>query len=463
MTLSFTLTERQHEELRNMLFPGDGLESAAILICRYTGPKRERLIVSEILNVPDCACAIRRPDFISWPGASIEEAIDKAEREGDAIVLIHSHPGGWLEFSKADDSSDHTTVPGLFAAIDADGFYHGSAIMTPDGAMKTRVYNQKGNKLEIGQIWRIGHSITNVSAPNLSPIMPFGSQMTVSFARQTACVIGVSGTGSLVAELLARKGIGHLILIDFDAIEHKNLNRIVNSAVADAEANRLKTKMMADAIARYAPDTKVTIINSRIDDREAVIVASAANVIFSCVDSMAGRSIAELISQCCLIPLIDLGVTIPTRRDAKGSPHVADVCGRIDFVRPDGPNLTERGVVTAGGLRREYLMENAPEAAKLEIEAGYIQGVHEEAPSVMALNMRAASDAVLEWIERQYPYRLDGNKGFARTLFSHAAGEVEFYSDDDFECGPVQDLGRGLVEPLLNLPVLARPERKEIA
>ncbi|UWQ57288.1 ThiF family adenylyltransferase [Leisingera caerulea] len=463
MTRSFTLTWCQHEELRRMLFPGDGLESAAILICRYTGPDRDRLIVSEILDVPDSACAVRKPDFISWPGASIEKAIDMAEQQGDAIVLVHSHPGGWLHFSKVDDASDRTTMPSLFAANEADGYYHGSAIMTPDGAMKVRVYNNTGELLEISRIWRIGNSITDVSAVRANPVMPFGSQMTDDFGRQSACVIGVSGTGSLVAELLARKGIGHLILIDFDTIEHKNLNRIVNSTVADADANRAKTRMMADAIARYAPQTRVTTIDKSIDDRDAVIAASSADILFSCVDSMAGRSMAELLSRCCLIPMIDLGVTIPTRRDAYGCPHVADVCGRIDVVRPDGPNLTDRGVVTAEGLRREYLLESAPEAARREIDAGYIKGIHEEAPSVMALNMRAASDAVLEWIERQYPYRLDGNEGFARTLFSHAAGEVEFYSDDDFTCGPIRDLGRGLVEPLLGLPGLAQPDRKDAA
>lgn len=463
MTQSLSLTESQHSQLQDMLFPGDGLESAAILVCRYTGPDRERLIINAILDVPDRSCATRETDFISWPGASIEEAIDLAEHHDDAIILIHSHPGGWLQFSKVDDASDRATMPGLFAAIDVDGFYHGSGIMTPDGAIRARVYEQTGKVKELSLIWRVGHNITDVRAIAEDTAMPFGSQMTDSFGHQTACVIGVSGTGSLVAETLARKGIGHLILIDFDTVEHKNLNRIVNSTVADADANRSKTQMMAEAIKRFAPNTKVTIIDTSIGERDAVIAASSADVLFSCVDSMAGRSIVELISRFCLIPLIDLGVTIPTRRDGEGHPQVADVCGRIDFVRPDGPNLTDRGVVTSDGLRREYLLENAPDAAKQEIEAGYIKGVHEEAPSVMALNMRAVSDAILEWIERMYPYRLDGNKGFSRTLFSHAAGEVDYFSDDDFGCGPTNDLGRGLVEPLLGLPGLAHSDRKDAA
>lgn len=463
MTKTLSLTERQHQALRDMLFPGDGLESAAILICRYVGPQSERLIVADIINVPDNSCLVRKVDYISWPGASVEEAIDKAEDHGDAIILIHSHPGGWLNFSETDDESDRAAMPGLFAAIEGNAFHHGSAIMTPDGAMRARLYDRAGEASKILHVWRVGQNIVDLAAKNSEPVMPFGSGMAESFARQAACIIGISGTGSIVAELLARKGVGHLILIDFDRVEQKNLNRIVNSTVSDANGKRLKTEMMAEAIASYAPRTKVTVVNCSIEDREAVIAASAAEVLFCCVDSMAGRSIAELIAQCCIIPLIDMGVTIPTRLDADGHIKIADVCGRIDYVRPDGPNLTDRGVVTADGLRREYLIANAPEVAKREIEAGYIKGVHEEAPSVMALNMRVASEAVLEWLERQFPYRLDGSDGFSRTLFSHAAGEVEFSSDSDFKQAPTNDVGRGLIEPLLGLPALAKQRRKDAA
>lgn len=122
MTNSMTLTESQHRDLLGMLFPGDGLESAAILVCRFTGPARERLIVRAILNVPDQLCTSRRSDFISWPGNLIEDAIDEAELKNDALVLIHSHPSGWLQFSSVDDASDRRTMPALFAAIDAVGF-----------------------------------------------------------------------------------------------------------------------------------------------------------------------------------------------------------------------------------------------------------------------------------------------------------------------------------------------------
>lgn len=463
MTDSLILTEDQYAALKQYLFPGDGCESAAILLCRFTGCSNERMIVTDILNIPDEVCTKRTDKFISWPGLCIEDAIDRAEQHADAIVLIHSHPGGMLSFSTVDDESDASTMPALFSAIEASGFHHGSAIMVPDGSMKVRLYCANGQSQSVKRISRVGYNIADLSKPGSQHMMPFGSEMTKTFAEQTACVIGVSGTGTLVAELLARKGVGHLILIDFDTMELKNLNRIVNSTIIDAEHNRPKVEMMATAIKRYSPDTRVTIINASIEEREAVIAASAADILFSCVDSMAGRSIAELICRCCVIPLIDLGVTIPTRKDIEGNIHVADVCGRIDYVRPNGSSLTDRMVVTSDGLRREYLLQNAPDIAQKEIEAGYIKGVHEEAPSVMALNMRAAGDAVMEWIARQFGYRHEGNQPYARTVFSLAGGEVDYDSEASFTVADKTDLARGLIEPLLGIPALAKTERRDAA
>ncbi len=463
MTNSITLTADQHDVLRQCLFPGDGFESAAILICRFCGPSKERLVVSRILNVPDAMCTRRTRNFISWPGDCIEQAIDKAEQNGDAIILTHSHPGGTLSFSMVDDESDANSMPSLFAAVEAKGFHHGSAIMIPNGAMKARLYNTQGKSLPIQSITKVGHEISEITSAKLNTEMAFGTQMTKSLSHKTACVIGVSGTGSIVAELLARKGVGHLILIDFDIIEHKNLNRIINSTTHDAEQNRSKVVMMAEAIQRFAPTTKVTVIHASLGDREAVLAASAADILFSCVDSISGRSTAELICQRCLIPLIDLGVTIPTLKDRDGHPQIADICGRIDFVRPDGPSLSDRLVVTPEGLRREYLLQNAPATAEQEINAGYIKGVHEEAPSVMALNMRAASDAVMEWLARQYCYRHDANACYARTIFSLAGGEVDYETEDNFKQQSPTHFARGLIEPLLGIPSLAATSQREAA
>ena len=65
----------QHERLRAHLFPGDGLEAAAILLCSRSSPPRIRLLVRDMILVPHEACRIRRADFIAWPGHYIERRL----------------------------------------------------------------------------------------------------------------------------------------------------------------------------------------------------------------------------------------------------------------------------------------------------------------------------------------------------------------------------------------------------
>jgi len=79
--------------------------------------------------------------------------------------------------------------------------------------------------------------------------MAFTGAMRAWLGRMSVCVIGVSGTGSVVAEQLARLGVGEIILIDFDKLEERNLNRILNASPADIGA--YKVEMFAAAIRRY--------------------------------------------------------------------------------------------------------------------------------------------------------------------------------------------------------------------
>jgi hypothetical protein len=54
---------------------------------------------------------------------------------------------------------------------------------------------------------------------------------------------------------------------------------------------------------------------------------------FCCVDTLEARQVADLVAAAFLIPLIDVGVTIPVRK-AGARVAIADVCGRIDYVQP---------------------------------------------------------------------------------------------------------------------------------
>ena len=251
---TLALSGASQAELRRHLFPGDGCEAAAILLCtRAPGPDL-RMLVRDVLPVPYDVCAYRERDRIGWPGRFLEAAIEQGEPEDLSLVLLHSHPGGHFLFSKADDASDLITMQSLFQAY---GDCHGSAIMTPDGAMRARIYRPGMKPLPVDLVTCAGDDIhfwwdkaASAEGPGPRPVA-FTSAMTSELSQLTAVVIGVSGTGSVQAEQAARLGFGQVILIDFDRVKKRNLNRILNTTLADARAKRLKTETFAGAITSY--------------------------------------------------------------------------------------------------------------------------------------------------------------------------------------------------------------------
>jgi hypothetical protein len=457
---TLVLTARDHQALKKHLICGDGKEAAAILLCKVTTGERRRLLVRDVIFVPHDACPVRTPVRIVWPGDYIETAIDRAEADDLLVILIHSHPGGWLEFSEVDDESDAVTMPALLAAL---GSQHGSAIMTPDGVIRARLYDDEMKVKPVDLVTVGGDEIqywwnSAISEALLAPWpLAFTSGMREQFERLNIAVVGVSGTGSLTAEQLARMG-AQVTLVDFDRIEHKNLNRIVNATIADADANLLKVDMFSDAVGRYRGPGFSTAINKNINTREAILAVSQCDVVFSCVDTHEARQIVDLIASAFLIPLFDVGVVIPTRKVGSEGVAIADVYGRIDYVKPGGSTLADRRVFTPESLRAEWLRDANPDAFREEQEAGYIKGLAEQAPSVITLNMRASSAVVMELIARTFPFRHDANELYARTTFSLAAAEEDYTPESDFDRNPDTELARGEEEPLLGIPALGRPK-----
>ena len=83
-----------------------------------------------------------------------------------------------------------------------------------------------------------------------------GEEKLAKLQKATVMVVGCGAVGSFAIAALARSGIGHIILVDFDQIEETNINRQLF-----ATQNTLKQKKTAAAhehIAAISPDIKVT-------------------------------------------------------------------------------------------------------------------------------------------------------------------------------------------------------------
>jgi proteasome lid subunit RPN8/RPN11 len=456
---TLVLPQKVADQLRRHLFPGDELEAAALLLCTQFDGRRKKLLGREIIAVPHSRCA-RARDSITWPGEYVEKAIGRAAARGDVVLAVHSHPGGLYAFSKADDESDGILMGALRHGTERAA---GSAIMVHGGAMRARLYESDHAATPVDLVMSVGTDIfswwdegATVAGP-LTPAMAFTSAMRARLARVSVCIIGVSGTGSIVAEQLARLGVGEIILIDFDKLEARNLNRILNSSLADIDA--YKVEMFAGAIRRYRPDCDVIPLASSISTRGAVLAACEADALFSCVDTAEGRHIADRLSAYFAMPLFDVGVAIPTEASPDGGRRIAEVYGRVDYVYPGGSSLMDRGVYDAALLEAEYLARVAPQALSQKVADGYLRGMAEEAPGVITLNMRAASACVIEFLARMFPFRQFPNEARARSIFMLAEGDEDTFAESQFTPGNRFPLALGMTDPLLGLPALAKPRR----
>ena len=66
-------------------------------------------------------------------------------------------------------------------------------------------------------------------------------------------IFGLGGVGSYVVEGLARAGIGHFYLVDFDLVEESNINRQIHAN----EYWAVKAELMAERILQINPEALV--------------------------------------------------------------------------------------------------------------------------------------------------------------------------------------------------------------
>jgi len=459
MKTTLSLTQHQHDQLREHLFPGDGLEAIALALCgRRRNNDSHGLLVHEIVPIPYGICE-RGSDYITWPTNLMPALLDHAEQKGFAVVKIHSHPNEYNSFSQSDDKSDREYFGYLHSWIE-DGAPHASAIMFKDGRMIGRTTTPDGSFCPLSCIklagndlkfWFHTHDQMSSDEFGIRVTQAFGEKTYQILRRLRIGVVGCSGTGSLVVEQLARNCVGGLVFVDPERIEVKNLNRIPQATMEDAMKKEFKVDVMARHIYSMGFGTQVETFPVNLYTHTAVKVLASCDVLFGCMDSIDGRHLLNKIATAYLIPYFDIGVKLI----ADGHGGVNKVCGTVHYLQPGGSILLSRGVYTQEQLRATAIKHTDPEAYEEQLGAGYIDGVDEEKPAVISVNMLIASLSVNELLARIHPYRDDPNSEYAVYRISLNAGFLA-HEDDGEPCAALEKwVGRGDVKPLLGTPSLS--------
>jgi len=84
----------------------------------------------------------------------------------------------------------------------------------------------------------------------------YGPELRERFRNATVVVAGLGGVGSWAAEALARTGVGHLVLVDFDHIAESNTNRQLHAL--EGQYGKAKVDAMSQRVLQINPEITLT-------------------------------------------------------------------------------------------------------------------------------------------------------------------------------------------------------------
>jgi hypothetical protein len=401
----------------------------------------------------------------------------EAARLGLAVLKIHSHPTDYRRFSAVDDSADRDLFSCIGGWID-DERPHVSAVMLPDGRVFARTVGTDGTFEAVDCVQVAGEDLwvwprretdaidsptgpmtestpAEVRASDLRTAQTFGRGTIRLLRRLSVAVVGASGTGSPTVEMLARLGVGELVLVDDDRVEEKNLGRILNATRADVATDdrqgEYKVDVLARAVRAMGLGTKTIPIARSLWDPDVVRRVSLCDVVIGCMDSYDGRDLLNRLAAYYAIPYFDVGVCL----EADGRGGVDQICGTVHYLQPDGSSLVSRGVFSRDDVRAAALRRTDPDAYREQVREKYLRGIQEDRPAVISVNVLLASLGVNELLARLHGYRDDGNHGFASYGISLTQARLICEPDGSPCPALVAKVGRGDTRPLLDTPELS--------
>jgi molybdopterin/thiamine biosynthesis adenylyltransferase len=136
-------------------------------------------------------------------------------------------------------------------------------------------------------------------------------------------VVGAGGLGGQVILLLARVGIGHLIVVDHDLFDETNLNR--QALCHGGSIGRPKSEQAVAAVRSINPGVEVTPHQAKIDASNAQEILDGSDVVVDALDNVPSRFALERATKALKIPLVHGAV--------------AGFDGRMMTIFPEDPGL----------------------------------------------------------------------------------------------------------------------------
>lgn len=377
-------------------------------------PNADRYLAVDVITFDDSWVSSSSSSHIAFLLAPLRDIFRRCEEENLVFGFVHNHPTDFPTFSEVDDKNELTLLSALTNRNGKNISF--VSLLWANKSWQGRVRN--GAYPEVA--FPVRHIAVVSDCLHLHGYDKESGGDDALQARQAAAfgrpfvnilrslrigVVGGGGTGSAIATLLARAGVGEIIVIDKDHLEKSNLNRVRGSTKNDVGKN--KAKILEEYIKSLEISVAITSIPVLIDESpDAIDALSTCDIVLGCTDDQIGRDILNsslyYFSQC----LIDLGLGGSIQIDEHGVPILRRHHARISTILPEfGECLFCQGVITQEKIQFEYAQRNNPDITESEAKEHYLDGSREEAPGVAPFTGAAADFAVAGLFDLVRPFR----------------------------------------------------------
>ncbi len=465
---SLTLRAEDFEKLKAHLIHEDCCERAAYLLCRtaraendpWEHQAHEKYLVTRVISVPDEDIVESTPVRVSWLTRSFVRVLKEAADSNQVVAVVHNHPVGQLEFSPQDDANEPDLLQGALNR-NGPGTRIVSLVLTPDDQMIGRVWlhPSKAGCVPLSMVRVIGPRVAlnypqRTTASDMRAFhrqaLAFGQALNCDLRKLRVGIVGCGGTGSAVAMLLARLGVGQIVLFDNDIVDQTNLNRLHGACQADADAMLPKVKVVAREISELGLGVRVVPVNAWVGDPVCRDALKSCDILFGCTDDHDGRMFLNRFAYYYLTPVIDIGLAIDVGDE--DVPKIKALDGRVTVIGPGNTCLLCREVIDPAIAADQALKRKNPaEYEKRKAEA-YVFGEGNPSPAVVTFTTELACMGVNELLHLLQGFRgPDGHAPNRVRRFHHNEDRRPGRSPrgDCPICASSEVWGVGDIEPFL--------------
>ncbi len=432
-----------YQRFKYTCVPSPGNETAAIAFTvggdLTPAPNlSQRRLVKEIWLPKDDDYHERTPVSVALKPDYVLTALIHAQTHNYGVVFLHTHPmDDYPEFSSLDDNAE-ATLRTLFEQR-APGRLHMSVVVGTQGvAARVLGHNTPVIVSVLGRRLQVISSEADLTERHegrydrqVAVVSQKGQKRLAEFL---VAIVGLGGTGSLVAQQLAYLGFRRFLLIDTDRIELTNLNRVVGAQPADI--GTLKYDVAKWMIKSIQPDAQIETMIEDVCEEAAVRELAAVDAIICCTDSHGSRAVINKLAYQYLVPTIDMGARIDVSDDGDVS-----LRGRAQLLAPGEACLLCHELLNSDRIRYELQSAEQRKRDPYGLPPDTVQ------PAVISLNSTISSHAVTMLLQvltsldgEVRSVRYDGVLARARELIAQQVPTCPDCSEKYFAAGDSEPL-----------------------